>query len=106
LRYGEARGSPTVTGDGGASSTKVDAGDRVGRWYRWSARGGAPRQRGPSGDVGGVEERPVEAGTREALGAGEELGVGYFGFTATDGSRVTPSLRRVLSSRGRRLEVF
>jgi hypothetical protein len=47
----------------------------------------------------------VEAGTREVLTADEELSVGYFGFTAADDSRATPSLRRVLSSRGQRPKV-
>jgi hypothetical protein len=28
----------------------------------------------------------------------EELGVDYFGLTVADGSRATPSLRRVLSA--------
>jgi hypothetical protein len=45
-----------------------------------------------------VEEPPEEAGTGEALEADKELGVGYFGLAAADGSRVTPSLRRVLSA--------
>jgi hypothetical protein len=40
----------------------------------------------------------VEAGIGEALAVDEELGIGYFGFTAADGSRATPSLRRVLSA--------
>jgi hypothetical protein len=40
----------------------------------------------------------VEAGIREALAVDKELGVGYFGFTAADGSKATPNLRRVLSA--------
>jgi hypothetical protein len=67
-------------------------GGRLGAW------GGAPHCRGPGGDVGGAEERLVEAGIGEALAVDEELGIGYFGFTAADGSRATPSLRRVLSA--------
>jgi hypothetical protein len=35
----------------------------------------------------------------------EELDVGYFGLAMTDDSMVTPSLRMVLSTRGRRPEV-
>jgi hypothetical protein len=47
----------------------------------------------------------VGAGIREALTVDKELSVGYFSFTAADGSKATPSLRRVLSARGRRLRV-
>jgi hypothetical protein len=43
---------------------------------------------------------PEEADTGEALVAEEELSVGYFGFTAAESSRATPSLRRVLSAQG------
>jgi hypothetical protein len=70
----------------------------AGRLRAW---GEAPRRRGPGGDVGGARERPVEAGTGEALVVDEELGVDSYGFTVADGSKATPSLRRVLSARGR-----
>jgi hypothetical protein len=40
----------------------------------------------------------VEAGIGEALAVDKELDVGYFGFTADDGLRATPNLRRVLSA--------
>jgi hypothetical protein len=34
----------------------------------------------------------------EALAADEELGIDYFSFTVADGSRATPSLRRVMTA--------
>jgi hypothetical protein len=72
---------------------------------RLRARGGARRQSGPGGDVSGFRERLVGTGIREALTVDKELSVGYFSFTVADGSKATPSLRRVLSARGRRLRV-
>jgi hypothetical protein len=58
--------------------------DEAHRWFSWAG------------------EPPEEAGTGEVLVVDEELGVGYFGLAVADGSRATPSLRRVLSARGRR----
>jgi hypothetical protein len=72
----------------------------LGGWL--GAQGGARHQSGPGGDVSRSGERLVGAGIREALTVDKEL---YFSFTAADGSKATPSLRRVLSARGRRLRV-
>jgi hypothetical protein len=91
-------------GDGGPSCVEVDTSERLeeGSKSELERSASSTLVRRSSSMVQLGRATAEEASTGEALTADEELDIGYFGLTAADGSRVTPSLRRVLSARGQR----